>query len=332
MRVLTHAAAGAFAMLAGLAVPAQSHAACGDVSIAEMTWGSAAVAAHVAGRILARGYGCDAELVPGDSVPTVTSMSEKAEPDLAPEIWINSAREIIDHAVAEGRLVIAGEILADGGEEGWWVPAYLVEAHPELVTLDAVLKRPDLFPDKEEPGKGRFYGCPAGWACQIVNENLFRAYGMAGKGFTLFDPGSGEGLAGAIAKAHERREPIFTYYWSPTAVLGKYPMVKLGGMEHDPETWGCVIEPDCPDPKPNMYPEAAVLTVATARFAEAAPAAFRFVSNMSWSNRVVNALLAWREQHQATAAETAAYFIDNFEDVWTEWVPAHVAAAVKADP
>lgn len=324
-------AALVLAAVALLGPPDTARAACGKVTIAEMTWGSAAVAAHVERLILARGYGCDAELVPGDSVPTVTSMSEKGQPDLAPEIWINSAREIIDEAVAEGRLVVAGEILADGGEEGWWVPAYLVEAHPELITLQAVLKRPDLFPDKEEPGKGRFYGCPAGWACQIVNQNLFEAYGLEEHGFTLFDPGSGEGLAGAIAKAHERREPMFTYYWAPTAVLGKYPMVKLGGMKHDPETWDCVIEPDCPDPKPNMYPKAVVLTVTTTRFAEAAPQAFAFVSNVSWSNRVVNALLAWKERQQATAAETAAYFIDNFKDVWTEWVPPDVAANVQAD-
>ena len=49
--------------------------ACGDVTIAEMTWGSAAVAAHVQKIILSAGYGCNATLVPGDTVPTVTSMT-----------------------------------------------------------------------------------------------------------------------------------------------------------------------------------------------------------------------------------------------------------------
>ena len=249
--------AAAFVVLA-LAAPAQAK--CGNVSISEMNWDSAAVAAHVEAMILAKGYGCQVDLVPGDTVPTLTSMTEKGEPDIAPEIWINSVKEVMDKAVKEGRLKIAGEILSDGGEEGWWVPEYVVKANPELTTLDAVKKRPDLFADKEDPGKGRFYGCPSGWACQIINANLFKAYGLKEAKFNLFDPGSGPGLAGAIAKAYERKQAIFTYYWAPTSVLGKYPMVKLGGMNHDPKTYACVTDKDCADPKPNMYPKSVVLT------------------------------------------------------------------------
>ena len=268
--------------------------------------------------------------MPGDTVPTVTSMTEKGEPDIAPEVWINSAREIVGKAVDEGRLVIAGEILSDGGEEGWWVPDYVVEQNPELTTLQEVIKRPDLFPDKEEPGKGRFYGCPPGWACEYVNANLFKAYGLDDAGFTIFNPGSGEGLAGAIASAYERGNPIFAYYWAPTALLGNYPMVKLGGMVHDPETWPCIIDKDCADPQPNMYAKSVVLTVVTASFAESAPEAFGFVSSVSWPNNLVNSVLAWKDSNQATTREAAEYFLKNHEDVWTAWVSEDVAAKVKA--
>ena len=123
--------------------------ACGDVTIAEMTWGSAAVAAHVQKVILSAGYGCNASLVPGDTVPTVTSMTEKSEPDLAPEIWINSAKDVVNKAVKEGRLKKAGEILSDGGEEGWWVPEYVVKDNPQLTTLQAVLAKKTSFLTKK---------------------------------------------------------------------------------------------------------------------------------------------------------------------------------------
>jgi len=219
---------------------------------------------------------------------------------------------------------------ADGGEEGWWVPDYVVEQNPELTTLQEVIKRPDLFPDKEEPGKGRFYGCPPGWACEYVNANLFKAYGLDDAGLTIFNPGSGEGLAGAIASAYERGNPIFAYYWAPTALLGNYPMVKLGGMVHDPETWPCIIDKDCADPQPNMYAKSVVLTVVTASFAESAPDAFGFVSSVSWPNNLVNSVLAWKDSNQATTREAAEYFLKNHEDVWTAWVSEDVAAKVKA--
>ena len=163
-------------------------------------------------------------------------------------------------------------------------PRIYGQSKPRSQNAAGCLKNPKLFPDKEEPGKGRFYTCPSGWACQIVNGNLYKAYGLKNRGFSIFDPGSGEGLAAAIAKAYERKQPIFTYYWAPTAVLGKYPMVKLGGMKHDATTWKCVTDKDCADPKPNMYPKSVVLKLATKKFAESDQAAWKFVETMSWPN------------------------------------------------
>ena len=113
-------------------------------------------------------------------------------------------------------------------------------------------------------------------------------------------------------------------------LLGKYPMVKLGGMEHDPETWPCIIDKDCADPQPNMYAKSAVFTVTTSSFAETAPEAHEFVASVSWPNSFLNVLLAWKDANQASTRETAEYFLKNHEDVWTTWVPEEVAARVKA--
>ena len=107
-------------------------------------------------------------------------------------------------------------------------------------------------------------------------------------------------------------------------------MVKLSGMTHDPATWSCVIRPDCDNPEPNMFPKAQVLTVVTAKFARRAPEAFKFVSSVSWSNEVVNAVLAWKDKNQATAEETAEHFLKNYAEVWGKWVTPEAAKKVKA--
>ncbi|MBW8320898.1 MAG: ABC transporter substrate-binding protein, partial [Rhizobium sp.] len=50
------------------ALPGAAQAAeCGEVTIAEMNWASAGVAAHVDKIILEAGYGCDVTLVTGDT-------------------------------------------------------------------------------------------------------------------------------------------------------------------------------------------------------------------------------------------------------------------------
>ena len=55
-------------------------ASCGKVTIADMNWNSATLIANVDRFILKHGYGCDAELIPGDTMPTGTSMMKKVSP------------------------------------------------------------------------------------------------------------------------------------------------------------------------------------------------------------------------------------------------------------
>ena len=43
--------------------------ACGKVTVANMNWQSAEVLAHIDNIILSKGYGCEVQLVPGDTMP-----------------------------------------------------------------------------------------------------------------------------------------------------------------------------------------------------------------------------------------------------------------------
>lgn len=313
------------------AAQAASHSECGRVTVANMNWQSAEVLAQIDKIILSEGYGCDVELVPGDTMPTLTSMTEKGEPDVAPEAWINSMRDVLDAAVAEGKLEYASESLSEGGVEGWWIPKYIADANPDIKTINDALARPDLFPDPEDDSKGVVHNCPAGWNCQITTGNLYRAYGAEDKGFRLLDTGSAAGLDGSIAKAYNREEGWLGYYWAPTSILGKYEMVKLDhGVEHDKEHWeACTAVLDCADPKPNAWAKSEVYTVVTKAFADRAGPAMDYLKARSWENQTVNVLLAWMTEEQATGEEGAQHFLKNNEDVWTKWVSPEVAAKVK---
>ena len=88
MRKLLIASAVAAGTMLG--VSGQASAACGTVSIAEMNWASAQLMANVDKIILESGYGCKVEIVPGDTMPTFTSMNEKGQPDVAGELWVNA--------------------------------------------------------------------------------------------------------------------------------------------------------------------------------------------------------------------------------------------------
>ncbi|MDC5705977.1 ABC transporter substrate-binding protein [Vibrio europaeus] len=304
---------------------------CGKVTIADMNWNSATVIANVDKFILEHGYGCEAELIPGDTMPTGTSMIEKGQPDVAPELWSNSLKDALDKGVAEKRLRYAGKSLVDGGEEGFWVPAYLVKQYPEMATIEGVKKHAKLFEHPEDPDHSAFYSCPAGWNCQISAGNLFNALGLEGSGFTIIDPGSSAGLSGAIAKAYEREEAWFGYYWAPTAVLGKYEMVKVdfGSGVDEAEFVGCTTQPECESPKATMYPPSPVHTITTEEFANRAPQAYDYFTKRGFSNADMNQLLAWMEDNQADGEEAMFHFLEEYPQIWQSWVPQDVANKVK---
>jgi len=311
-------------------------AACGSLTVAEMNWASAEFMANVDKIILEKGYGCKIELVAGATMPTFTSMNEKGEPDIAAELWANTVRGPLKKAKEEGRLHSVNDAPITGVGEGWWIPPHTAKKHPELKTALDVLKHPELFPHPEDKSKGAFVGCPAGWGCQLANNNLFRAFEMKKKGWILVDPGSAAGLDGSMAKAVERGENWFGYYWSPTAMIGKYKMVKLdfGVPFAGSENWdGCIVKPeqDCANPKPSAWTKSIVNTVVTDKFKKRSGPGFDFLKKRVYPGNVMNGMLVYMGDNQAGGKDAAVEFLKKHENVWTKWVPADVAAKVKAD-
>lgn len=304
---------------------------CGKVSIADMNWNSASLIANVDRFILEQGYGCEVELVPGDTMPTGVSMIEKGEPDIAPEMWSNSMNEVLQQAVEEKRLRFAGESLSSGGEQGFWVPKYMVDEKPELATIKGIIANATLFTHPEDPDKYAFMGCPSGWSCQITSGNNFKALKLGEAGFELIDPGSSAGLSGSIARAYERREPWFGYYWAPTAILGKYKMVKVDfGTGIDEKMYHeCLEKVDCENPKASMWPATPVRTITTESFASKAPAAYEYLTRRSFGNKQMNQLLAWMEDNQADGEQAMEYFLTEFESDWSAWVSEQAKEKIK---
>jgi glycine betaine/proline transport system substrate-binding protein len=318
MTLRVAAAALGTSMLATNAMAAD----CGEVSITEMNWASSQVVTAVAKFIMEQGYGCKVVTVPSATIPAVTSMAETNKPDIATEVWINSAAAY-PGLVEAGKVRTLTQVLSDGGEEGWWVPAYLAEKHPELKTIDGVLKNPKLV-------GGRFHNCPVGWGCRVANDNLKVAFALESNGLEVFDHGSGETLATSIGAAYADKKPWFGYYWAPTAILGKFPMVKVNMGPHDAAIHKCNQDKDCATPAKSSYPSAPVVTAITTTFADKNPEIVELMSKLSFTNSQMGQILAWKQDNKASSDEAAAYFLTNNKDVWAGWLSDSARAKLSA--
>lgn len=294
------------------ALSTQSASACGDVSITEMNWASGRITTAVSGFLMEQGYGCTVTKLPSSIAPAVTSVAETGKPDILTEVSVNSFPAFIE-MVEDGRLLSLTNVLAGGLEEGWYLPASLVEEHPELATIDGVLANPGLV-------GGVFNNCPEGWGCRVKNDNLVKAFGFGDAGMEVFNHGSGETLAASIGSAVTDGDPWFGYSWSPSTAVGRFGLVAIDMGSFDADAYACVSDADCDNPQKTSYPASEVVTAVTPAFAEAEPEITELMRNVSFPNKVMAELLAWQDENDADADEAAAHFLTNYQDVWSGWV------------
>ncbi len=305
------------------------------VMFAGLDWDSGRLHVAIARHILEHGYGCRTDSLPVTTLPAVAGLV-RGDLDVLMEVWKQSIPEAWARGLAAGKVVELGVNFPDA-VQGWFVPRYLVEGDPErgieprapgLKSVSDLPRYKELFRDPEEPAKGRFYNCIPGWACEVMNTKKLKVYGLETH-FTNFRPGTGEALAAAIASAYKRRKPIVTYYWGPTWVLGTYDLVQLEEPPYDPVIWAELQRSDDPR-RATAYPPSEVVVGVHRDFHAAAPELVKFLERYQTTNELISRLLAFMIEERATEEQAARRFLLEEEAVWSRWVPAEVAARVRA--
>jgi len=296
------------------------------VRFAGMNWESNLVLTEVERFIMRHGYGCTSEVLPTESMVALAAL-QTGDLDVIPEMWTNSVQEAWSRALATGKVRGVGHLFT--GREAWYIMRHTAERLPDLKRVTDLPRFKDWFKDPEDPGKGRIYGCPAGWFCEIVNINLWKAFALQDS-YNMFSPGSGATQQALVTAAYQRKEDIVFYWWEPTPLAGSQDLVELEFPPYDAQAFQCLINPDCADPKPSAFFDNPVFTAISTEFAQQAPALTQFLARVTIPAAVVSATLRHMEDTQSEPDATARWFLQNQQAVWVSWVSADVAARVKA--
>nr|MBC8158638.1 ABC transporter substrate-binding protein [Alphaproteobacteria bacterium] len=241
-----------------------------------------------------------------------------------------------DKALASGKVVDLGINFPDA-VQGWFVPKYLTEgADAPAKGLKSVADLPkfkEVFKDPEEPEKGRFYNCIAGWGCEVINTKKMNAYGLNDT-YVNFRPGTGAALAAVIESSIKRKRPIVFYYWGPTWVLGKVgdQVRMLDEPAYDKAIWDAMMaeKEEAKVMKAVAYPLVPVTIATNSEFNEKAPKLVAFLKKYETTNAVVSKALAYMQDTGGTAEEAAINFLKTQQSLWSKWVPSDIAAKVEA--
>ena len=293
----------------------------------DLGWDSAQVHNRIAAFIIQHGYGYDVDYIAGETVPMFAGL-ERGDIDITMEIWVDNQQPAFDKAIAAGKVVDLGSNFPDSWQ-GWLVPTYVIKGDPargikpmapDLKSVADMPKYKGLFKDREDPEKGVFYSCIAGWGCEKINEKKFAAYGLNDT-YNIFLPGSGAALVASLAGAYKKGEPWFGYYWAPTWVLGTYDMTPLEEPAYDPKIFESTGK--C------AYPSVKVDIAVNSSMLKKAPDVVGFLKKYETTQAIANKFLAYMKVNDANTEQAAEWFLKKNEKLWTGWVPADVAARVK---
>jgi glycine betaine/proline transport system substrate-binding protein len=299
---------------------------CGTrpITIARMTWPSAALLAEIHARILNAQFGCTVQVLPSDLAPTLSGMASSGQPAVAPEMWTARVPDQWNQAVKDQKLRQVGLSYADNRFEGWYVPDYVAAAHPELKSVAGL--KADWHVFATGSGKGRFVSCPADWACAVLNKNMLTAQGLDVL-FDVVEPKNRFDLDQTIASAVSRKEPILFYYWQPNAILAQFGFVPvdLGGFSKD--DFACLGKRVCDALKPSSFaPEPVVIALAEWVFT-GAPEVAAYLQRAQMPMDVMNKLLAQLNEPGGTVEMVADKFVAEQQPIWGKWVGAAAGAA-----
>lgn len=286
------------------------------VKFAGLNWESGMLLTDVMQVVLKEGYGCTTDSLPGNSITMENALGGNDIQVFAEE-WVGRS-EVWNKAAAAGKVVGVGAPIV-GAAEGWYVPRYVIEGDakrkleakaPNLKAIADLAQYAEVFRDQEEPDKGRFYNCPAGWTCELENSEMLKSYGLEDK-FTNFRPGTGPALDAAVLSSYKRGEPILFYYWSPTPLMGQVDLVKL-------------------DEKPGVDKTITIQVGLSKAFHEQAPELVAVLEKVNLPIDLLNQNLARMAKERIDSPELARLFLKEHPEIWRAWVSEEAAKKIDA--
>ena len=285
------------------------------IVFADLNWGSAQIQSAIAQHIVKHGYGYPVAGEFGGTVPLFQGLLG-GDIHVTMEIWLPNQNDVWLPALDEGKVIPVGNSLDEQWQSAFVIPTYLAEANPELRTVQDLRDHLDLF--EKEGDKVILWTCPSEWACSRVNAGQVTNYGL--DDVLVLKGAPGGGLAASLNGAYQKEEPWLGFMWFPALSSAVLDLTRL-------EEPACAVGQDSVDGC--AYGAGPVRIAVHPTLVQRAPEVIELLRRWSF-DEVVGEALNYQSQTDASYEEVATWFLSNYEDLWTTWVPQNVADRVKA--
>jgi len=293
-------------LLAGLMLTACTPKA--DVlTFGEGDWDSNVFHDQVAKFIIENGYDIEVDVVASDTAISIAGL-QSSNIDVSLEIWSDNLPSY--QADLANNLYQEVSVNFDDNMQGLYIPKYLQDANPGLVSVMDLKDYTNLFPDPDGSGKGIIYGGPEGWGATAFLQSKMEAYGLDDLYiFRTID--SGATLSATLASAYSQEAPWVGYNWEPTWIMGIYDMVLLEDTPYSEADFANGI---------GEFASVKVTVVTRNGFATDYPEINDFLSNYTTSSALTNLGLGFMQENDGDGEAAAIWFLKNNDSLWKDWV------------
>ena len=289
----------------------------------DLNWSSALVQNRIAQYLVDKGYGYPTDVKLGATLPLFQGL-KRGDTHVTMEIWLPNQDEAWDEARSDGAVLSVGKSLGSDWQSAFVIPAYLQEQYPDLDNVEDLKEQQykDLFKTAETGDKARLVSCVIGWACEEVNLAQVEGYGLNDH-VEIVNPGDGAALNADIYGAYEREEPWLGYQWGTNDPALKLDLVRLEEPAYSDQCWFTT--------KACAYEDATILIAVNPDLPAKAPDVIEMLRKWDFNIDVYKGVVRWRgDNPDATDNETALWWLNSNEAVWSGWVTSDAAAGVKA--
>jgi len=313
-------AAVAIALAATVAAVATTPARAGKPTIvlANNSWEGSVANNVVAQYVIEKNLGYNVNLLTIDEIPAWPAMVQ-GKVSAVMEVWGHSP--LYAQYVKGNHKVIDAGLEGPNGNIGWYVPTYLMKAHPELKTWKGVKKDWKMFVTPQSSPQGQFLdGSPS----YVTNDQaLIKNLGL---NFKVVFAGTEAAQLTEIESDYKAKKPVIFYWYTPQYQNAIY---KFSQVALPPWT------PACGKLKPAQincaYPPYHLYKVMDANLPKQAPDVANFIRRFHWTSDDQNSVaydLAVKHMSNTAAAQA---FVSSHQALVKSWL-SHSAKFTKVEP
>jgi glycine betaine/proline transport system substrate-binding protein len=278
------AVATAAVLVAGPA-GARSKASCGTVTLNEQAWAGSTANTYVAKAALEKYLGCKIKITQIAEIPVYQALAD-GKSDAVLEDWqhVDQYQQYID----KQHTVVFGGPNGVVGHIGWYIPTYLMKAHPEFKTWKGLKGKESLFKSPESGSQGMFLGGDPSYVQKDVQ--LIQALGL---NFKFVSVGAEPAQVARWSSLYKQKKPVLFYWYTPQFLNTQYQLseVKLPprfkGCVDDAKSGGDVKKYRC------AYDNTIIEKVFSKKFATSGNPAYKALKNFKWSNENQEIVAKW---------------------------------------